>query len=153
MKKMIVCVLSLALAAAIGTGLSAQTRKGRPKAAAGAPETIVYDALRHWRSCPALPASGTRIDLSTVATSSLNGDVAVKTKALGSAVFRLRTGQAHRDTKADFPINDEADWYHRIPDHLSGQRPYDALLSLRGWNRRRIASAARVVKDGDCYQH
>lgn len=85
MKKAIVFVSSLALVVAVGTGVSAQARKGQPKAAAGAPETVVYDAA----SAMAFLTT-TAGEWGGAASKSEHGNsrggVTVKTKAAGSAV-------------------------------------------------------------------
>src|SRR5258705_529504 len=85
MKRAMVFVSSLALVAAVGTGVSAQSKKGQPKAAAGAPEAVIYDAA----SAMAYLTS-TSGEWGGAAAKSEHGNpragVTIKTKAAGSAV-------------------------------------------------------------------
>jgi hypothetical protein len=90
MKRLMVFVASAALVVGFGVSMNAQAKKGQPKAAAGSPETVVYDAASamaflsttngDWVAGAAggqhehgAPASGRSV-------------VSVKTKAAGSAV-------------------------------------------------------------------
>ena len=90
MKRLMVLAASAALVLGFGVSMNAQAKKGQPKAAAGSPETVVYDAASamaflattngDWVAGAAgaahehgAPASGRSV-------------VTVKTKAAGSAV-------------------------------------------------------------------
>lgn len=84
MKKALAWAVSAILVAAAGTGLTAQSaRKGQPKAAAGAPETVVYDAA----SAMAFLASTAGEWVDKDSNYDIGGPVTIKTKAAGSAVF------------------------------------------------------------------
>jgi hypothetical protein len=92
MKKTMVFVAGVALVlAGIGTA-TAQSRKGQPKAAAGAPETIVYDAASAMAFLTTtagewFPASGAQHEHSAAPAANRPGaGVNVKTKAANSAV-------------------------------------------------------------------
>ncbi len=90
MKQVMVFVASLVLVLGWAGSTAAQSKKGQPKAVAGAPETIVYDAATamafltstsgEWESASAQHAHG------GVAPGGSRGIVSVKTKAAGSAV-------------------------------------------------------------------
>ena len=90
MQRMMVLVASSALVLGLAVSISAQAKKGQPKAAAGSPETVVYDAAAamafltttsgDWVSGSAQHEHG------GAAQASNRGVVSVKTKAAGSAV-------------------------------------------------------------------
>ena len=88
MTRAMVVVSSLALA--LGLAVSAAAQSGQPKAAAGAPEKIVYDAASAMAfltttSGTWMPASGAQHEHSATPARPGAG-VSVKTKAAGSAV-------------------------------------------------------------------
>jgi hypothetical protein len=90
MQRMMVFVASSALVLGLAVSISAQAKKGQPKAAAGSPETVVYDAATamafltttsgDWVSGSAQHEHG------GAAPAGNRGVVSVKTKAAGSAV-------------------------------------------------------------------
>jgi hypothetical protein len=90
MQRMMVLVASSALVLGLAVSMSAQSKKGQPKAAAGSPETVVYDAATamafltttsgDWVSGSAQHEHG------GAAPAGNRGVVSVKTKAAGSAV-------------------------------------------------------------------
>ena len=87
MKRSIVFVVSLALVLVAGS-VAAQSKKGQPKAAAGAPETIIYDAasaMAFLTSTAGEWQSGRQHEHGGPAAGS-GSLVSVKTKAAGSAV-------------------------------------------------------------------
>lgn len=93
MKRAMIFGTSLALVLAVAVSTSAQSKKGRPQAAAGAPETVIYDAASamafltttagEWQ-----PATGGQREHGGAAApaGSAQNIVGVKTKAAGSAV-------------------------------------------------------------------
>ncbi|MGE3512705.1 MAG: hypothetical protein AB7N65_27910 [Vicinamibacterales bacterium] len=83
MKRSIVVLSALVLVAGIATGVSAQSKNGRAKAATGAPESDVYDAA----SAMAILQSTAGEWKDTSSNYDIGGPVTVKTKAAGSAVF------------------------------------------------------------------
>ncbi len=84
MKKALVWVLSAVAIAGVATSLSAQSpKKGRPMAAAGAPETVVYDAASAMAFLASTAGEWTDKD----SNYDIGGPVTIKTKAAGSAVF------------------------------------------------------------------
>ena len=88
MKRSIVFVVSLALVLVAGS-VAAQSKKGQPKAAAGAPETIVYDAasaMAFLASTAGEWQSGPQHEHGGPAPAGNRNVVSVKTKAAGSAV-------------------------------------------------------------------
>jgi hypothetical protein len=92
MKRAIVAVSSLALVFAwVGSG-AAQSKKGQPKSAAGAPAAIVYDAasamafLTTTSGDWAPAAAGAQHEHGNTAGARRSSVVTVKTKAAGSAV-------------------------------------------------------------------
>jgi hypothetical protein len=90
MQRMMVLVASSALVLGLAVSISAQSKKGQPKAATGSPETVVYDAASamafltttsgDWVSGSAQHEHG------GTAPAGNRGVVSVKTKAAGSAV-------------------------------------------------------------------
>src|SRR5688572_20035397 len=90
MQRMMVLVASSALVLGLAVSISAQSKKGQPKAAAGSPETVVYDAAAamafltttsgDWVSGSAQHEHG------GAAPAGNRPVVSVKTKAAGSAV-------------------------------------------------------------------
>ena len=90
MQRLMVLVASAALVVGFGVSMNAQAKKGQPKAAAGAPETVVYDAASamafltttsgDWVSGSAQHEHG------GAAPAGSRPVVSVKTKAAGSAV-------------------------------------------------------------------
>jgi hypothetical protein len=90
MQRMMVLVASSALVLGLAVSMSAQSKKGQPKAATGSPETVVYDAASamafltttsgDWVSGSAQHEHG------GTAPAGNRGVVSVKTKAAGSAV-------------------------------------------------------------------
>ena len=90
MHRMMVFVASSALVLGLAVSINAQSSKGQPKAAAGSPETVVYDAASamafltttsgDWVSGSAQHEHG------GAAPAGNRGVVSVKTKAAGSAV-------------------------------------------------------------------
>ena len=88
MKRTMVFVVSLAFVLAAGS-MAAQSKKGQPKAVAGAPETIVYDAasaMAFLTSTAGEWQSGPQHEHGGPAPAARNSLVSVKTKAAGSAV-------------------------------------------------------------------
>jgi len=83
MKNVVVCFSSLALVVAVGIGVSAQSKKGQPRAATGAPETVSCDAV----SAMAFLAAADGEWKDTTSNYDIGGPVTVQTKAAGSAVF------------------------------------------------------------------
>jgi hypothetical protein len=93
MKRTVIFAASLTLALGFAGAAAAQSKKGQPKSAAGAPEAIIYDAASamafltttagEWE-----PATGGQREHGGAAapTGSAANIVAVKTKAAGSAV-------------------------------------------------------------------
>lgn len=90
MKKAIVVLTGLALA--LGVSVAAQSKKGQPKAAAGAPEAIIYDAASAMAFLTTtagqwLPQGAAQHEHGAVAAApSPNAGVLVETKAARSAV-------------------------------------------------------------------
>jgi hypothetical protein len=90
MQRMMVFVASSALVLGLAASMSAQAKKGQPKAATGSPEAVVYDAASamaflattsgDWVSGSAQHEHG------GAAPAGNRGVVSVKTKAAGSAV-------------------------------------------------------------------
>ena len=90
MQRMMVVVASSALVLGLAVSISAQAKKGQPKAATGSPETVIYDAASamafltttsgDWVSGSAQHEHG------GAAPAGNRGVVSVKTKAAGSAV-------------------------------------------------------------------
>ena len=90
MQRLMVFVASAALVAGFGVSMNAQAKKGQPKAAAGSPETVVYDAA----SAMAFLATTNGDWVAGASGQHEHGGsapgnrsvVSVKTKAAGSAV-------------------------------------------------------------------
>jgi hypothetical protein len=87
MKKLFVWAVSAAIVVGVGTSLSAQShhaaKKGRAKAAAGAPEAVVYDAASAMAFLTSTAGEWTDKD----SNYDIGGPITIKTKAAGSAVF------------------------------------------------------------------
>ena len=93
MKRAMILVASLALVFGVVASTAAQSAKGRPKAATGAPETIVYDAASAMAFLTTTagewaPGTGGQHEHGGAAapTGSKQNIIDVKTKAAGSAV-------------------------------------------------------------------
>jgi hypothetical protein len=93
MKQTMILVASLALVIGVGSSAVAQSKKGQPKSAAGAPETIIYDAASAMAFLTTTsgqwdPQTGGQHEHGGAAapTGSAANIVSVKTKAAGSAV-------------------------------------------------------------------
>jgi len=100
MKKALFAVAIPAVVLALTSGLSAGQSKGQPKAAAGAPETIVYDAASAMAYLTTLAGewqagSGATAEHSAATAARQSGNtLSFKTKAAGSAVVQTtRAGQ------------------------------------------------------------
>ncbi|HEU4689386.1 MAG TPA: hypothetical protein VFS23_13520 [Vicinamibacterales bacterium] len=91
MKRLMVLAASAALVLGFGVSMNAQAKKGQPKAAAGSPEAVVYDAasamafLTTTNGDWVAGASGAQHEHGAPAAGS-RSVVSVKTKAAGSAV-------------------------------------------------------------------
>ena len=89
MKRVMVLVASAALVLGFGVSMNAQSKKGQPKAAAGSPETVVYDAasaLAFLTTTNGDWVAGAAGQHEHGAPASGRSVVSVKTKAAGSAV-------------------------------------------------------------------
>jgi len=91
MKRLMVLVASAALVLGFGVSMNAQAKKGQPKAATDAPETVIYDAasalafLTTTNGDWVAGAAGGQHEHGAPAQGS-RGVISVKTKAAGSAV-------------------------------------------------------------------
>src|SRR5262245_56410466 len=89
MKRVMVIVASAALVVGFSVSMNAQAKKGQPKAAAGSPETVVYDAASAMAFLATTNGdwvSGAAGQHEHGAPANSRSVVTVKTKAAGSAV-------------------------------------------------------------------
>jgi hypothetical protein len=90
MRRMMVLAASLALVLGVSGSTAAQSAKGQPKAAAGSPEAVVYDAASAMAFLTTTSgdwmAGGGQHEHGGAAAAGNRGLVSVKTKAAGSAV-------------------------------------------------------------------
>jgi hypothetical protein len=90
MHRVIVLAASLALVIGVAGATAGQSKKGQPKAVAGSPETVVYDAASAMAFLTTTSgnwgAAGGQHEHGGAAPAGNRGLVSVKTKAAGSAV-------------------------------------------------------------------
>jgi hypothetical protein len=90
MQRVMVLVASSALVLGLGVSIGAQSKKGQPKAAAGSPEAIVYDAASAMAFLTTTSgdwvAGSAQHEHGGAAPAGNRSVVSVKTKAAGSAV-------------------------------------------------------------------
>ena len=107
MKRSMVFVVGLALVLVAGT-VAAQSQKGRPKAAPGAPETIIYDAasaMAFLTSTAGEWQSGPQHEHGGPAPAGNRNAVSVKTKAAGSAVVHTYAQGTPGEMETIFHMN------------------------------------------------
>ena len=107
MKRSIVFVVSLALVLVAGS-VAAQSKKGQPKTAAGAPEAIVYDAasaMAFLASTAGEWQSGPQHEHGGPAPAGNRSVVSVKTKAAGSAVVHTYAQGTPGEMETIFHMN------------------------------------------------